>query len=749
METMEQQVMEPYVIEVFESFVGAFYTNLYNFLVDEMQYAPFCEALLAAQAELKKQLNEQLTPLFTVDVQQMASIDRLHYLKDAYVHIAHRCADFQRDVSELLQLYFPDKYPDYFYATYKLNTALQKELGQLSVQVEEQAKLQVMLEEEIDVWKEKEQQLKTMIDELTEENVELDERVVELTEENVNLTNQVMAFVEKTEELQNEVDELSEEKLQLENNVDTLAKEQAELNEHIDVLTEEKTALQNKIDKLAKDEVQLISKLETLVKENTKLNERVEILNEDKVQLVEQVEALGEQKEELHEQYRNIREQHEALQQQHHTLEERMTMLTSTLQDADDNGRALQREMTQLQSLYEELKEEYALSEATVQQLKAEAETLQQKEKDAIADESRMFESFQLLIEKSAKTSPSIAKYPGDKVAYERIVTAAQQGNYEFSHAMVQGFLAAMRSTRFIILKGLSGTGKTSLPKIVAHALGGVCEVVAVQPNWKSKTDLVGFYNHFNDRFMATQFTEELLKAQLPENKDKFYFIVLDEMNLARVEYYFSDFNSKLELEENKQLVELFDTVGRTSGALADYVIDGNKLRIPPNVFFIGTINEDESTYTLSDKIYDRAQVLDFQAAISEKTGDIAAIEPMPTVSFSDFKREQTTVQKQSVTTMMRVIEDVLHVLSERLFIEVGNRPRRHMRAFLQTYAANNWSEQDAVDLQIVSKVVPKIIPSYDEEFELAMDEVIRIAQHNSAASQAVRAIEKVKRHAK
>lgn len=557
------------------------------------------------------------------------------------------------------------------------------------------------------------------------------------------------------EQMKQQQDALDEERESLIEVQQMLAEEQAAFAElKADLSLEDAAQLKGELSRLqqkyervvvfsknVQEQVQQQRELQSYIEELTEKNAALEsevARCEELIKLYQQGEVDWAHIKKVKSDYSFLKQQYDTLQQLYH--EQQMDM---------EQARAELLHMRQQAERAITAENRSAFYEIRLRSLEAELKRLQQKEKDAIADESRMFESFQLLIEKSAKTSPSIAKYPGDKVAYERIVTAAQQGNYEFSHAMVQGFLAAMRSTRFIILKGLSGTGKTSLPKIVAHALGGVCEVVAVQPNWKSKTDLVGFYNHFNDRFMATQFTEELLKAQLPENKDKFYFIVLDEMNLARVEYYFSDFNSKLELEENKQLVELFDTVGRTSGALADYVIDGNKLRIPPNVFFIGTINEDESTYTLSDKIYDRAQVLDFQAAISEKTGDIAAIEPMPTVSFSDFKREQTTVQKQSVTTMMRVIEDVLHVLSERLFIEVGNRPRRHMRAFLQTYAANNWSEQDAVDLQIVSKVVPKIIPSYDEEFELAMDEVIRIAQHNSAASQAVRAIEKVKRHAK
>lgn len=395
METMEQQVMGPYVIEVFESFVGAFYTNLYNFLVDEMQYAPFCEALLAAQAELKIQLNEQLTPLFTVDVQQMASIDRLHYLKDAYVHIAHRCADFQRDVSELLQLYFPDKYPDYFYATYKLNSALQKEVEQLSVQMEEQAKLQIILKQEIDVRKENEQQLKTTIDELTEENVELDERVIILMEEHVDLTDQVVAFKEQVEELKNEVDELSEEKLQLQSHADTLVREHAKLNEHIDLLIEKETALKERGAELTKNNVELKktqadlgSEVEELVNEKVQLKEHAEMLTEEKAALQNEVAALGKDK------VQQLQAKAETLQQtadseniEHY--EQQITALQATNEHLTQQVDNLFRENSDLlsrQKLEEAmsnhsnqkmkmLKEEYEQQEAELQQVVAQRDT--------------------------------------------------------------------------------------------------------------------------------------------------------------------------------------------------------------------------------------------------------------------------------------------------------------------------------------------------------------------------------------
>ena len=357
-----------------------------------------------------------------------------------------------------------------------------------------------------------------------------------------------------------------------------------------------------------------------------------------------------------------------------------------------------------------------------------------------------------MLIETSQKTPNQVDNYPGDQVIKQRIIETSEAGNYEFSLDMVEGFLAAMRSSRFIILKGLSGTGKTSLPKIVAHALGGVCETIAVQPNWKSKTDLIGFYNHFNERFMPTPFTEELFKARLPENRDKFYFIVLDEMNLARVEYYFSDFNSKLELEESKQVIELFDTMGRTSGTLSEYIDGGNKLKIPSNVFFIGTINEDDSTYTLSDKIYDRAQVLDFQAVLSDKIGNMEKVKEhakMPAVSFVGFKKQREVIEEQNVDREMQRIEKVLSILSENLDLQIGNRPRRHIRAFLQAYAANNWNKDVAIDLQIVSKIVPKIMPSYDDAFVETMDKLESVVDTIRKQSLAKKAFQKVKRNAR
>lgn len=565
-----------------------------------------------------------------------------------------------------------------------------------------------------------------------------------LVEKNTKLKEQLRQQQQVIQEFQDEREDIQELRQELDEESMELVAQQKRLAEHQQKQAAFNDAKNNKlmalIEKIEFEKQELQSQARESQRLETKVNYLEQSMQQQEAVIASYIKA-NIQWEHLH----HIQTQHDEMTRKAAYLEEENQRLKSTLATAQEFMEQTTQEAERAQTAERQM----TFYKIRMQNLEREIMRYQKREQEAVSDESRIFESFQLLIEQHQKTEDTLLKYPGDSAVVKRIMNVAAQGNYEFSEEIIQAFIAAMRSTRFMILKGLSGTGKTSLPKIVAHALGGVCETIAVQPNWKSKTDLIGFYNHFNDRFMATQFTEELFKAQLPENRDRFYFIVLDEMNLARVEYYFSDFNSKLELEQSKQVIELFDTMGRTTGTLAEYIVDGNKLRIPPNVFFIGTINEDDSTYTLSDKIYDRAQVLDFQAALSHKVGNMEAVDSEASVRFSDFQAQNMALQKQDVSAMMQPINEVMKVLSEDLFLEIGNRPRRHMRTFLQTYAQNNWPKVHARDLQIVSKIVPKIMPSYDEEFEIAMDKIIAIIQRDLSNSQTAKAISKVKRNAR
>ncbi|MDE7306474.1 MAG: AAA family ATPase, partial [Clostridia bacterium] len=196
------------------------------------------------------------------------------------------------------------------------------------------------------------------------------------------------------------------------------------------------------------------------------------------------------------------------------------------------------------------------------------------------------------------------------------VVDYARECRLHLSYSVedIATFVAGLGASRLTILQGMSGTGKTSLPKIFAEAIMGNCEIVEIESSWRDKNELLGYYNEFSKCFTPKKFTQCLYKAKL--NSAVPTFIVLDEMNLSRIEYYFSDFLSLMEHEEDKREIKLLNVkLYRTeNGVKLPYTAlsEGHTIKIPSNVWFIGTANRDESTFEISDKVYDRAQTMNF-----------------------------------------------------------------------------------------------------------------------------------------
>lgn len=249
------------------------------------------------------------------------------------------------------------------------------------------------------------------------------------------------------------------------------------------------------------------------------------------------------------------------------------------------------------------------------------------------------------------------------------------QNNMIYPRKLLEDFLTLLRTNDLIILAGLSGSGKTNLVKSFANAVNGKAVIIPVKPNWTSSEDLVGYYNPLQKKYLPTSFLESLIEAQ--RNPEKLYLICLDEMNLARVEYYFADFLSALEernqkpeislysdeeaghvLSEFKAVVKILESIkedfknieinsftsflenedvskrireilGLTENesfiGLHSYLrrmISGilnipSVLEFPENVRIIGAVNIDETTYYLSPKVLDRAHVLRFDSPLN------------------------------------------------------------------------------------------------------------------------------------
>lgn len=177
-------------------------------------------------------------------------------------------------------------------------------------------------------------------------------------------------------------------------------------------------------------------------------------------------------------------------------------------------------------------------------------------------------------------------------------------------------FHTAVKCNSMVILSGLSGTGKSALVDVYAKALGINTKddnrllFVSVRPSWNDDSDLLGYVDlvHMVYRPSDTGFINLLVEASREENKDKMFLVCFDEMNLARVEHYFSQFLSILERPSNQRILRLYDAqyTGRLYNS-SDYpatIMIGNNIR------FIGTVNIDESTYHFSDKVLDRTNVI-------------------------------------------------------------------------------------------------------------------------------------------
>ncbi|MCL2556814.1 MAG: hypothetical protein FWE03_07375 [Firmicutes bacterium] len=291
--------------------------------------------------------------------------------------------------------------------------------------------------------------------------------------------------------------------------------------------------------------------------------------------------------------------------------------------------------------------------------------------------------------------------------------------NLSYGKREIKTFIAGLGASRLSILQGMSGTGKTSLPKIFTEAIGGICEMIAVESSWRDKNELLGYYNEFNKKFTPKAFTQSLYKASL--NIDTPVFIVLDEMNLSRIEYYFSDFLSLMEAAEDERKIKLFDVQlypevdDRTEYLKLEH---GHTLKIPNNIWFVGTANRDESTFEISDKVYDRAQTMNFDKRAPKilKANTNFNLKKFVTMNqlrslFSECKQMVFDAEDSSI---IKKIEKIL--LPYR--ISFGNRILKQIEEFVKVYVSasgpKNSNEKDeyiheALDCIILSKIVRKL----------------------------------------
>lgn len=296
-----------------------------------------------------------------------------------------------------------------------------------------------------------------------------------------------------------------------------------------------------------------------------------------------------------------------------------------------------------------------------------------------------------------------------------------------YTNQTIASFISGLGVSRLTILQGMSGTGKTSLPKIVSEALGAKCKIIEVASSWKDRNELIGYYNQFSEKFISTKFINSLYEAAL--NPDVIYFIVLDEMNLSRIEYYFSDFLSLMENDEDKRVLQLSNSpiFKYVDGVKKDYlkIKEGEFFSIPKNVWFVGTANNDESTFAISDKVYDRANVMNLNKRAKKIRNYSLPNEPyfMEYNSFSkmlDNAKKRINFDAENYEIIKKV-EDILKPYN----ISFGNRILNQIENYVSIYSScfDNDVVFEAVEDILLSKIVSKLENKVIEDKDVLISE--------------------------
>lgn len=452
-----------------------------------------------------------------------------------------------------------------------------------------------------------------------------------------------------------------------------------------------------------------------------------------------------------------------------------------------EEASAARNAVRELEVIKREAEATSALNEHLLKELESHKTALESRTGDtcpALTKVDTETEDEQFKADISARKSRAPLKTLAEVVSHVKNYAGSRKDSEQlfYTDNDIRAFLAGMAVSRLIILQGMSGTGKSSLPRIFAESVSGFNRLIPVESSWRDRNELLGYYNDFNKKFNAKSFTIELYRSSKKECLDVPTFIVLDEMNLARIEYYFSDFLAVLqEPDHSKWLIELVSSDMRTLpmelpdeikkkmrdespdvysvwkkiekarqgdlnsetsdddkeilmryldklGALtgAKNLVDGRKIKVADNTWFIGTANRDESTFEISDKVYDRAQVISLNKK-GKSEGDYKSVEKkFITVTELNELFENAVKTNKHRNEVEDRLNKIDTVLTEYFDMSFGNRIVTQTVNFTAVFTAAGGKLDDALDYQISTKILRKVINTDDEESLLELKDVLR-----------------------
>ncbi len=486
---------------------------------------------------------------------------------------------------------------------------------------------------------------------------------------------------------------------------------------------------------------------------------RLERLQEAEKHYSERVEQLEATESRLKEEVPSLRAEKESLQGELETLRSQIEGCRSELNELKSEIERLKEQREQNEQKLEaavQRRAEIEVDLPALEQKVARLEGLKQKYEER-ADEERLTDLWQPVLS-DMRHSERVPKDEQECLAQAEAYI--RDTGYRFAGRQIHALHTALKIAEIsplAVLAGISGTGKSALPRLYASGMGMHFLNVAVQPRWDSPQDLFGFYNYLEHRFRATELARALVQMDYyadeddrdwpaPEqwwdqawSWDNMLLVLLDEMNLARVEYYFSEFLSRLEIRrdideedpaQRRQAEIVLEVGSHGDGASGLHVFPGG------NILFAGTMNEDETTQTLSDKVVDRSNVLRFgrPQTLLEPRADADGETPnvvMPWETWQEWVRGEDALPPEYAEKVDGWLNQLNDALS-RIHRPFGFRVQRAVRLYVANYPrydeqGRNWAMAD----QIEQKILPKFrgLDPGDSEVGQALNTVTGVLQ--------------------
>ncbi len=505
------------------------------------------------------------------------------------------------------------------------------------------------------------------------------------------------------------------------------AVERQQLETEIAPLRAEYLEIQDRLNKAE----ELVGRIDSLKEEHGTLSAQVDELRDRKRELEEadeKVSRLEARAQELETTNSRLEGRQAAQESELGNLEARVSSEREALATAQtEHGRlaadvaAQGQEARRITGDIETLEETRSTLEARLAHLKAEIARSEGRSVDGETVETDPLRELKetppvVVAMRSWKPAPQ----ENEADAIQRVERRLRAKGLHYPTRTLRAFHTAMKvneTTQMAVLAGISGTGKSQLPRQYAAGMGIGFLQVPVQPRWDSPQDLMGFYNYIEGKFRPTDMARALWAVDELHNeeadRDRMMMILLDEMNLARVEYYFSDFLSRLESRPRPS--DVGDANERKD---AEIELEIPNMQMPPRIFpgynllFAGTMNEDESTQSLSDKVVDRANILRFAAPKKIKEGHAEGdVEPTRALSRETWTRwGRSSAHVDGDARVTARVEQMVDLMREfqRPF---GHRLGRAIMAYAANYpeVEGGRGVDDALADQVEMRLLPKL----------------------------------------